>query len=645
MCLRLLQAGEARRQLRLVVTSATLETESMLRFFKQSISDVPLLRLPGRCHPVEIAYHPVSSVTDIVSKAVQIASHVHRHAPSDENCLIFLPSESDIRACQKQLEIALDRMMARAADDRGTTSQISSMADAVVLTLYGAMSGPDQQKCWSRVAENTRKFVIATNIAETAITIPGVAHVIDSGLCKVRHHRNGVDRLCLEQISRSSAQQRAGRAGRTGPGTCYRLYSAEEFDQMPSHSVPELQRSDLSTVALLLASIGLNALHVALPSPPLPQTWLSAFQVLSTLQALRVSPTCHTVEITALGRCMAELPLSPRLAKFLIASAVLGCLSDALACCAIISIEHLFHGISSRGDEHKDALHKVASVLGDLHSYVAVFRLAQMGKLQGDLEQLVSKTQWRDCEAIHQQLDEVFREGSLNKLQMQSSQRPLPRTRSRSPRKRSRSRERRSRTPDQSQQVASSLQREFELCTGLTPLSTAFVVAHHDQCAELDDRQRYRVLPSSTITDQESTLSSASIDLHGRLQESNVLHPSSVLTRVSPLPRAVVFGERAMASRGLLRHCCTLDDSKIPKKLQQRFATRLSLPEHIIQEQLRQEEAQREEQAQRFVVTEPSGLSADKRALLDKMELHKTASSQSSADAARQRYLQRKQQK
>lgn len=300
---------ELRPDLKIVIMSATLNADAM-RFY---IPDAPLVQSAGRAYPVEIEYLQAQSRDPIEKQVLQaIRSTFDR---TDGHILVFLPGVGEIYK---------------------TATAIGDFAkgkDLELLTLYGDMPLAEQQRVLSDTFTK-RKLILATNVAETSLTIPGVTQVIDSGLARVNRLDTalGLNRLVLEQISRASAEQRAGRAGRTSEGHCLRLWQESQNKHMPDYTSPEVERVDLSEAALQLLFWGETNLanFPWFQNPPI-QALAQALRLLDLLGAT------HQGALTEHGKAMAQLPLQPRLAKLMLQGAKLGCLSRAAICAAMLS--------------------------------------------------------------------------------------------------------------------------------------------------------------------------------------------------------------------------------------------------------------------------------------------------------------------
>ena len=311
-----------RKDLKLIVTSATLDAEKFSSYF----FDCPIFTIPGRTFPVEVLYTRTPE-TDYMEAALITVMQVHLTEPEGD-ILLFLTG-------QEEIDSACETLYAR------MKSLGKSVPQLIILPVYSALPSEMQTKIFDPAPPGARKCVVATNIAEASLTIDGIYYVIDPGFAKqkVYNPKTGMDSLVITPISQASARQRSGRAGRTGPGKCYRLYTEAAFkNEMHPTNVPEIQRSNLSMTVLQLKAMGINDLmNFDFMDPPAPQTLVIALELLYNLGALDEEGL-----LTRLGRKMAEFPLEPQLSKILIASVDLGCSEEVLTIVAMLSAQNIF---------------------------------------------------------------------------------------------------------------------------------------------------------------------------------------------------------------------------------------------------------------------------------------------------------------
>ena len=301
-------AASLREDLRVLVMSATLESERVAAL----LGEVPVVRAEGRMFPVDVRYQPPRPGVDTaVAVADACAAAL---AEREGDVLAFLPGGREIREAQRLLE-------ARLASTVG------------IHPLYGDLSSAEQDAALAPARDGRRKVILATNIAQTSLTVEGVTSVVDSGTARVARFDlgAGTNRLELQRISRASADQRAGRAGRLGPGTAIRLWSRDQHGQMAAHDTPDILAVDLSRLALELAAWGIaDPASLALLDPPPLPAWTQARDVLAAIGAIGADG-----RITAHGKLLARLPAAPRIAHLLVTAkgldlAVLGAWTAAV---------------------------------------------------------------------------------------------------------------------------------------------------------------------------------------------------------------------------------------------------------------------------------------------------------------------------
>ncbi|KAJ0881939.1 putative RNA helicase [Helianthus annuus] len=312
-----------RPDLKLIVTSATLDAEKFSEYF----FSCKIFTIPGRTFPVEILYTKQPE-SDYLDAALITVMQIHLTEPEGD-ILVFLTGQEEIdHACQS----LHDRM-------KGLGKNVPEL---IILPVYSALPSEQQSRIFEPAPIGKRKVIVATNIAEASLTIDGIFYVIDPGFAKqnVYNPKQGLDSLVITPISQASAKQRAGRAGRTGPGRCYRLYTESAFNnEMSLTPVPEIQRVNLGLITLNLKAMGMNDLFsFDFMDPPSSQALVSAMAQLYTLGALDEEGL-----LTKLGRKMAEFPLEPPLSKMLLASVDLGCSDEIVTIIAMITTGNIFY--------------------------------------------------------------------------------------------------------------------------------------------------------------------------------------------------------------------------------------------------------------------------------------------------------------
>jgi pre-mRNA-splicing factor ATP-dependent RNA helicase DHX15/PRP43 len=339
-----------REDLKVVVMSATLEAEKFQGYFLEA----PLMRVPGRLHPVEIFYTQ-DPERDYLEAAIRTAVQIHACEPPGD-ILIFLTGEEEIEdACMK-----IRREIGNAGDKVG---------DAKVVPLYASLPPQQQQKIFDEAPPPRngiagRKIVVSTNIAETSLTIDGIVYVLDPGFSKqkVYNPRIRVESLLVSPISRASAHPRAGRAGRTRPGKCFRLYTEASFKKdLQEQTYPEILRSNLGSVVLQLKKLGIDDLvHFDFMDPPAPETLMRALELLNYLGALD-----DDGNLTQVGKVMSEFPLDPQLAKMVCVSPQFTCANEILTITAMLSVPNPFIRPRDQQKEADDAKAQFSHVEGD----------------------------------------------------------------------------------------------------------------------------------------------------------------------------------------------------------------------------------------------------------------------------------------
>jgi len=322
-----------RPDLRIVVSSATLQAEEFFCFFsgekyepnrEKSQSTVGrIISLEGRMYPVDTMFLE-EPAEDYVERAVKTVFDIHASEP-DGDILLFLTGREEI-------DTALQLIADRAAALHPRTQNILS------LPLYAGLTSEQQLYVFEPAPENTRKVIVSTNIAEASVTIQGIVYVIDCGFVKLRafNPKTGIETLTATPISKASATQRAGRAGRTKPGKCYHLYTQPAYDRLPEATVPEIQRSNLAPIILQLKALGIdNVLRFDFLTPPPAELIIRALEVLYSIGAVD-----EYAKLTRpLGVRMAELSVEPMMAKILLSAPSMGCLSEILSIAAMTSLQ------------------------------------------------------------------------------------------------------------------------------------------------------------------------------------------------------------------------------------------------------------------------------------------------------------------
>jgi ATP-dependent helicase HrpA len=304
-----------RPDLKLIITSATIDTDRFAKHF-----DAPVIEVSGRSYPVEIRYRPTEDQVDGISDAVD---ELARAGPGD--ILVFLSGEREIRDTAEMLTRR-------------------ELRDTEIVPLYARLSGAEQHRVFE--PHRGRRIVLATNVAETSLTVPGIRYVIDPGTARISRYsaRTKVQRLPIEAISQASANQRAGRCGRVAAGVCIRLYAEEDFDERPAFTDPEILRTNLASVILQMATAGLGEIgDFPFLDPPDARSVADGVALLEELGALHARGGAtrerRTSRPTTLGRQLAQLPVDPRLGRMVLEAGRLDCVREVMVIAAALSIQ------------------------------------------------------------------------------------------------------------------------------------------------------------------------------------------------------------------------------------------------------------------------------------------------------------------
>ncbi|KAJ3098111.1 hypothetical protein HDU97_004295 [Phlyctochytrium planicorne] len=306
-----------RKDLKLLISSATMDAQKFSKYF----DDAPIFNIKGRKFPVTV-YHTQAPEADYLKAAIQTIMTIHVTEPKGD-VLLFLTGQEEIEAAEQTLQLI--------------TKQLGSkIAEMKICPIYAALPSEKQSEIFEPTPEGVRKVVLATNIAETSITIDGIVYVIDPGFCKQKsfNPKTGMESLMVVPASRAAADQRKGRAGRVQPGKCFRLYTAWAYqNELEENTIPEIQRTNLASVVLMLKSLGIdNLMNFDFMDAPPAETLMKAVEQLYALGALN-----SRGELTRLGRRMAEFPIDPMLSKALIASETYQCSEEVVSIIAMLT--------------------------------------------------------------------------------------------------------------------------------------------------------------------------------------------------------------------------------------------------------------------------------------------------------------------
>ncbi|KAI0518207.1 P-loop containing nucleoside triphosphate hydrolase protein [Xylaria bambusicola] len=358
-----------RPELRIIISSATLQAEEFLKFFSetsesQESEDIndnltgAIISLKGRTYPVDVLYLE-SPAEDYVEKAVSTVFEIHNSEP-DGDILVFLTGREEI-------DSALQTIAERSAELPGTQALLP-------LPLYAGLTTEQQMYVFDAPPESTRKVILSTNIAEASVTIDGIVYVIDSGFVKLRAFdpKTGIESLSVTPVSKASAAQRAGRAGRTKPGKCFRLFTEDAYKHLPDTNPPEVQRSNLAPFILQLKALGIdNVVRFEFLTPPPAELMIKAMELLYALGALDE----YSKLTRPLGMRMAELAVEPMMAKTLLSASSFDCISEILTIAAMTSLGGTVWGQQDGGKRQMEsARRKFAAEEGDHLTLLNVYQ-------------------------------------------------------------------------------------------------------------------------------------------------------------------------------------------------------------------------------------------------------------------------------
>lgn len=400
-----------RPDLKIIISSATLETERFATFFDHA----PILNIPGRTYPVTVQYAPLEEEADLAQGVAEATLSALSEQPEGD-ILVFLPGERDIRATSDILREQVPEGFA-------------------VIPLMASLPPGEQQRAF-KTLPNQRRIVIATNVAETSVTIPGIRCVVDSGLARISryHARAHIKRLHIEAISQASANQRMGRCGRIGPGLCIRLFSEEDFNQRPAYTEPEIRRTSLAGLILSMLDWRLgNIADFPFIQPPAATSIREGHKELLELNAISENSarsTAHATasslpparyHITALGRQIVQFPLEPRLARMLLAAEQQQCLRDALIVVSALACEDPLVRPADQLEAAKQHHAKFKSELSDFAGIIRLWRffhettppLSRSALRRRCLENFVSYRRLCEWEDVRNQLEDQLKKARI----------------------------------------------------------------------------------------------------------------------------------------------------------------------------------------------------------------------------------------
>ena len=381
-----------RPDLKVIVSSATIETERFSEFF----DGAPVIQVEGRTYPVDVLYEPPSEDDDLPEAVANAVANVTSLDPHGD-ILVFLPGEREIRETENEL-------LAR------------GLRHTVVQPLYARLSAGDQAKVFASIPQ--RRVILATNVAETSVTIPGIVYVVDTGVARLSRYdpRSGTTRLQIEAISQASADQRKGRCGRVRDGICVRLYDEPSFAARPAFTDPEIKRTGLAGVILRMKSLGLGDVEdFPFLDPPQPKSITEGYRVLEELGALG-----EKRELTPLGVRLARFPVDPRIGRMILAGAELGCLRQVLVIAAALNIQDPRERPREAQQKADDIHRRFRDERSDFVGLIRLWEFVKEAERKGTSnlrrvckEHFLSFLRVREWGEVHRQLEDILRELQL----------------------------------------------------------------------------------------------------------------------------------------------------------------------------------------------------------------------------------------
>lgn len=350
-----------RPDLKIIITSATIDADRFARHFGKADKPAPVIEVSGRLYPVEVRYRPVEPADkegkpsaqkeqrDLMDAVVDAVDELARIGPGD--VLVFLPGEREIR-------------------DAAEALRKHHPPHVEILPLFARLSVQEQERVFK--TSNARRIVLATNVAETSLTVPGIRYVVDAGLARVKRYsyRNKVEQLQIEPIAQSAANQRAGRCGRVAAGVCIRLYEEQDYLQRPKFTDPEILRSSLAAVILRMKSLRLADVETfPFIEPPMGRAIADGYQLLQELGAVD-----DANQLTALGRQLAKLPLDPRVGRMILAGRDNAALTEVLIIAAALSVQDPRDRPMEAQDAADNAHRKFADDKSEFLSYLKIWK-------------------------------------------------------------------------------------------------------------------------------------------------------------------------------------------------------------------------------------------------------------------------------
>lgn len=396
------QLQSRRPDLKIIITSATIDAERFAEHFVDDHGPAPIVNVEGRGYPVEMKYLPWEDVAD-ESRGYDLANHViagvkELSRQGNGDTLVFLPTERDIRLVSHRVA--------------GHFKRLGLQQRVEILPLYARLPQKDQQRIFHPDGGKQR-WIFATNVAESSLTVPGIRYVIDAGTARISRYspRSKVQRLPIEPVSRASADQRAGRCGRIGPGVCVRLYSPEDYGSRDDYTTPEIKRTNLASVVLQCKTLGMGNLEsIPLLDVPRPESIREGIATLMELGAID-----DQQELTALGRTLGRMPVDPRIGRIILAAEENGVLPEVLPIAAAMELPDPRQRPVDQQQAADEAHQPFRDSESDFLSYLRLWRFYQQlredcsrSQLSRRLHRLfLSPTRMREWSDIYRQLRDL----------------------------------------------------------------------------------------------------------------------------------------------------------------------------------------------------------------------------------------------
>ncbi|KAL4232518.1 putative ATP-dependent RNA helicase dhx33 [Mactra antiquata] len=385
------------RPLKVIVMSATMDVDHFSQYFNKA----PVLYLEGRQFPIRVMFSKEEQSDYLFSSLVTLFQ-IHREAPAQEDILIFLTGQEEIESAVKSIKDISSTLM-------------GNVPNMIVCPLYAALPPQQQLKVFQKTPKGCRKVIVSTNVAETSVTISGVRFVIDSGKVKAKiyNSRGGLDLMKVVNLSQAQAQQRCGRAGREAPGSCYRLYTEQQYDTFKKTTVPEIQRCNLASVVLQLVAMGIHdVINFDFMDKPSPEAIHTAVEQLKLLGALENN---DEAKLTPAGKNMAAFPLDPRLSKVVLAAKDFECLEEILTIVSLLSVDSILFTPQNKREHALAVREKFMSSEGDHITLLNIYKAYKgvQGNKAWCQENFINQRNMRTAIDVRRQLREICVKQSL----------------------------------------------------------------------------------------------------------------------------------------------------------------------------------------------------------------------------------------